>query len=334
MKKLKILYITDIRYDDIIKNKHELEKLGHHVDIESTLTDINYDIIHSYIIDNNLIINQNISNNVIYSIDDNSGIDSVVEDMIRKSTITLIRSSELFTMLNKYGLNNNTIFYLKDNKIDRILDIYNKLYDVNYENTSSMFSDKMINIYNNTGIITDNLVINDIIDNSTILLPSVDFSYGVRIENLTNIDYKVDCINKANGEVLYSSNLLPNTWMSPTTKKYIDWLIYVKSDNISKIYEFNLDGKNVLIDIKTKLISNLINWLDDIIKFKDKYNCKIYCKLSNNVELIENEYKDFIFIKDDDLKDHIIYTKYILDDSYGIIDKQNIKELSKKILDI
>lgn len=146
------------------------------------------------------------------------------------------------------------------NIILQLLSHYNKEYKM---------KDQLIDIYKNTDVKHIDYKIH-----SNIF--KLDYNNGCKLEisGNDNTNYTVQFFNKADGKLIYESNITNNMWTMPSIKYFIDWHVKVSSDS-KLVYEnsINLKYKRVCIINESPSLGDLIAWMPYVEEFRKKHDC-------------------------------------------------------------
>jgi len=125
------------------------------------------------------------------------------------------------------------------------------------------------------------------------------FRDGAKIEILgnSNAQYDIEFINRDTNLTVYKSHISSNSWSSPSPNYYVNWDIIVREngEQVDK-YEFDVTGKNVLIQLDSSAIGDTISWVPYIDEFRKKYNCNVYGRTFHN-KLFRDVYPDVNWIE-------------------------------------
>jgi len=126
---------------------------------------------------------------------------------------------------------------------------------------------------------------------------NINFVDGPFFEILggSNIDYDVTFKDKKTNNIVYKTKLKRNNWAKATKKYFIDWQIEMKSKYETKIFDFTLEHKKILISIDSKSLGDNIAWMPYIEEFRKKHNCIVIASTFWN-ELFKNKYKEIEFV--------------------------------------
>lgn len=216
------------------------------------------------------------------------------------------------------------------NITSKLEQIYYNVIDINEKFDSDKVTDRIIDVYNNTEILSREP-----------LKPKInigfDFKNGARIDiNCIDKDvkYKIDFIDKSNNVVVYSTNLSPGYWSSPNRKWFTKWLIKITNIKTNEIIhiEFDLENKDVYINMDGD-INDVYEWIKDVERFRKINNCIIHCFTKYGNELKET-YKDINFV-DEYFNINNVYAKYdiLYTDDRNINPNGNTgKDISKDVL--
>ena len=126
----------------------------------------------------------------------------------------------------------------------------------------------------------------------------ISFMDGVFLEIKGNIEssYKVEFIDNDTGELLYTSNLVNNSWARSAKKYFINWLIRVTdSYGIVKEFKFDPKDKKILISFESFSLGDTIAWIPYLHEFANKHQCHVVAS-TPHVKLFENQYPNVQFI--------------------------------------
>jgi autotransporter strand-loop-strand O-heptosyltransferase len=188
------------------------------------------------------------------------------------------------------------------NKLDTYLDMYDSYKNIKYltmnvdqdsqyildnfnikrKDDDKTFQKNLIDEYKNTLSIKSNNV-NVKIENESsddTFNYNINFIDGARVEILGNkkIDFDVEIFDKNTNDLIYKTTIPTNNWCATNTKFYREYKIDIKHNNqllISHI--FNLENKNVLIQLDSKSIGDTLAWFPYVEEFRKKHNCNVYC---------------------------------------------------------
>lgn len=341
---MKILQVlpneTNVIINNIILNyKLNLEKKGHIVDIGYNVDIMNkeYDIIHvyspydaKYIMDKGMNYIYSLCNHVLEKNDYRYNI-------INKSIITITNNKDNIEIYNK----KNKLFYIEHNLdildwkniTNTIEKYYYMVLSINENYDSNIFNIKMKNIYEDTLI-----NFNKPIEKEPNII--VDYRDGVTVHLISYIDntYDIEFIDDEYNKILYRSTISNGMWTKPLRKFYTKWKINVINKNDRKnikVFNLDLDNKNVFIDINSNHNKYIENWLDGIYLFKKKHNCNIYCQ--NNIDNnIMKKYNEIYFIDNDEKNKIYFYASYKIDisDDTNILPLYDIEKCAHYILGV
>lgn len=129
----------------------------------------------------------------------------------------------------------------------------------------------------------------------------------VLIPELSEREYSIKFIDNNTEKCIYSTKIKGGSWTKVSRKWFTKWRIEIDGI-IADI--FNLNNKNVRINIDSKALGDTIAWLPYVVKFSEIHKCKVYVSSCYNY-LFENlsEYNNISFIDYKDLVDNL-YIKY------------------------
>jgi autotransporter strand-loop-strand O-heptosyltransferase len=139
-------------------------------------------------------------------------------------------------------------------------------------------------------------------ENVTTSDDKVLFSYidGVKTEIIgkSETSYDVEFINKGTGLTVYTQkDLKPNHWCAASPKYYIDWQIKVKdNDNVVAEDNFDVTGKNVLIQLDSTAIGDTLAWVPYLDEFRKKHSCNVYGRTFHN-DMFRDVYPDVKWVE-------------------------------------
>jgi autotransporter strand-loop-strand O-heptosyltransferase len=116
---------------------------------------------------------------------------------------------------------------------------------------------------------------------------------------LTEKKINVEFIDRTDGpdRLVWSLPMTSNRWAVPPITYYRNWRIRVTGDD-EQVFDYNAEGKNVLIAFHSSSLGDSIAWIPYVEEFRIKHKCVMYCSTHQN-HLFESVYKDIIFIKPD-----------------------------------
>ncbi|WWT39291.1 methyltransferase FkbM [Microcystis phage Mel-JY01] len=161
----------------------------------------------------------------------------------------------------------------------------------------------------------------------------ISFLDGARVEITGEIPKKYDVkfIDKNTNKVVYSDIISNNSWVAPSRKWFTDWKIEIH-DNGEKIvdYDFNLNGKNVLISLESSSLGDTLAWIPYVEEFRIKHNCNVYVTTFLNY-LFESEYPNINFITPGTVIDgiHASYRIGWYFDNSGFDFNKNVEDVRK-----
>lgn len=189
-------------------------------------------------------------------------------------------------------------------KIDEDCKMLLNDFNIKHINDNDSFSDILIKEYSN--VLSSNFKP----DSDEYLEYNIDFTDGAKVEILgnTKLKFDVEFFDKKNNELIYKTKLGANNWGATNTKYYKEYKVNIKDGNdLIVTHDFNLNGKNVLIQFDSKSIGDTIAWFPYVEEFRKKYNCKVYCVTFWNNWFID-EYPDINFLEPGQSVD--AYAKY------------------------
>jgi len=177
----------------------------------------------------------------------------------------------------------------KNSYIHRVKD----LTDIYSEYRETIFGNKIIQAYSNGEKLEDN-VKEDII---------VTFFDGPKVEILCEQEkkYNVKFIDKANGELVYETDISNNMWCASTRKYWTEWLIEVRCDEkVIHSQSIDLKDKKVLVHLDTGSLGDFLAYVGQVDAFQKKHSCVLDCLLTNAElrESLQPNYKNINFIAD------------------------------------
>ncbi len=206
------------------------------------------------------------------------------------------------------------------NKLDTYLDMYDSYKNIKYltmnvdqdsqyildnfnikrKDDDQTFKKNLIEEYKNTLSIKSNNV-NIKVENDSLndtFNYNINFIDGARVEILGNkkIDFDVEIFDKNTNDLIYKTTIPTNNWCATNTKFYREYKIDIKHNNqllISHI--FNLENKNVLIQLDSKSIGDTLAWFPYVEEFRKKHNCNVYCITFWNNWFIDQYPRDKFF---------------------------------------
>lgn len=109
----------------------------------------------------------------------------------------------------------------------------------------------------------------------------VTYNNGPKVEIVGNNskEYHVEFINTDNNEVIHDQTIKNNMWVRCGREYYTNWSIRINN----KIYDrFDLEGKDVLIQLESNSIGDTIAWAPYAVDFKNKYKCNVTLSTFHN----------------------------------------------------
>jgi autotransporter strand-loop-strand O-heptosyltransferase len=111
--------------------------------------------------------------------------------------------------------------------------------------------------------------------------------------------YKIDFINKSNGDIEHTTTIPTNHWSKTNKEYFIDWKVVVTNLDTNKIvyeHDYNAEGKRVYIAFESSALGDTLAWIPYVDEFRKKHKCKVVCSTFMN-DLFENEYPEIEFVK-------------------------------------
>lgn len=221
-----------------------------------------------------------------------------------------------FTTSNNENINKNVIlkkmdcYYENVNKIDSInikdkngniinlfCDIQNK--KTEYKNKIKLKNNKKREILVNNNISS---FYSKIAENETIRTVDIypDISYNfingafVELRGYLVGQYTIKFIDK--DKIIHQDSITVNHWVKTSRQWFAKWKIQIEKDNnIVKTFDFDLNGKRVLISFDSSSLGDNLAWIPYVEEFRKKHNCHVICSSFLN-HLFEKEYKDIEFV--------------------------------------
>jgi len=175
--------------------------------------------------------------------------------------------------------------------VKQLEDFYNFTISVQNNFTREDMRNHVINAYENTIILNKDYI-------EPKMTYDVNFNGGAYLEMkcLKEKKIHVNFIDKDQNKNIYSVDLSSNRWAKPNISFFKNWKIEVSGDD-NKIFEFNANGKNVLISFHSSSIGDTLAWIPYVEEFRKKHSCIVYCSVHNNLyDLFKKEYDKIIFI--------------------------------------
>lgn len=132
-----------------------------------------------------------------------------------------------------------------------------------------------------------------------VLTYNISFVDGAKVEVLGNkkIDFDVEIFDKKTNNLVYKTTIHTNNWCSTNAKYYKEYKIDIKhKDQLLITHDFNLENKNVLIQLDSRSIGDTLAWFPYVEEFRKKHNCKVYCVTFWNSWFI-NQYPEITFLE-------------------------------------
>lgn len=118
----------------------------------------------------------------------------------------------------------------------------------------------------------------------------------VEITGPKSANYTVDFINKANGEVLYHSDIKNNMWTKSNIEYFVDWKIVIYENGMLwKEYSYDAKGKRVYVALDSKALGDTLSWFPYAEEFRKKHGCQMIVSTFNN-DLFKGQYPDIKFV--------------------------------------
>jgi len=224
-------------------------------------------------------------------------LDGLVKCIRNTSDVT----NNIIEVINNYQKYKNDTLktsekYKWSNIVKNLEDFYTFAISVKNNFSKSDMRNHIINAYNNSLIlnkeqsepkITYNLHFNGNGNNTGPL-----FEMKCLTEKKINVEF-ID-MTDGNENIVFSLELTSNRWAMPNISYYRKWRIRVTGDDF-KIFDFEPENKNVLIQFHSSSLGDSIAWIPYVEEFRKKHKCNLYCSTHQN-HLFENVYKDIIFI--------------------------------------
>jgi autotransporter strand-loop-strand O-heptosyltransferase len=120
----------------------------------------------------------------------------------------------------------------------------------------------------------------------------------VEVKHFIDASYQVLFLDKSKNEVVYTTTINNNCWARCNRKYFTDWKIVVLNTATGKKYEydFNAEGKTVLISLGSSSLGDSIAWFAHCEEFAKKHKCNLVVSTFKN-ELFESQYPEIRFIK-------------------------------------
>jgi autotransporter strand-loop-strand O-heptosyltransferase len=132
----------------------------------------------------------------------------------------------------------------------------------------------------------------------------IDGAY-VEVNCNRNSNFNVEFIDKKTNDVVYTSDMVNNSWAKPNPKYFVDWKIKVWENNFL-IYErdLNYENKRVLISFESKSLGDNLAWIPIVEQFRKQHNCKVICSTFWN-GLFSSVYPNIEFVNPGDIVENI-----------------------------
>jgi len=183
------------------------------------------------------------------------------------------------------------------NVVKELNDFYHFVVSVKNNFTREDMRQHVLEAYNNTDILAKDHT--DPKMNYNVHFNGRDGSSGCFFEMkcLTEKKINVEFIDRTDGEdkLVWRLDMTSNRWAMPPITYYRKWRIKVSGDD-NRIFDFEPEGKNVLINFHSASLGDSIAWIPYVEEFRKKHNCVMYCSTHHN-NLFESVYKDITFIK-------------------------------------
>ena len=143
---------------------------------------------------------------------------------------------------------------------------------------------------------------------------NITFIDGARVEILgkKELNFDIDIFDKNTNDLVYKTKLKTNSWCATNIKYYKEYRVDIKNnDKLLISHEFDLNGKNVLIQFDSKSMGDTLAWIPYIDEFMKKNNCNVFCVTFWNKWFI-SQYTDINFIEPGTPINTDIYAKYII----------------------
>lgn len=177
------------------------------------------------------------------------------------------------------------------NRVRDLVDLYS-------EYREKIFADRLTNSYKET---KKHEFLNKIF---------ISFLDGAKVEINGNhkAQYIVRFKENNTGSVIYETEISNNMWCGPNRKFFTDWEVevYEKIDNknIKLVASKTLDlkNKNVLLNVETTSLGDLLAYVESINRFQKKHECSVDCVFLNTelISSLQSNYKNIRFITSPD----------------------------------
>lgn len=124
-----------------------------------------------------------------------------------------------------------------------------------------------------------------------------NFVSGAFFEILGNAStvYKVEFIDRLNGNIVYSTEMNGNCWAKCNREYFTDWLIRVDDGEDQYEYYLDLRERRVLINFDSSSLGDSFAWIPIVRQFKEKYGCEVIVSTFHN-SLFKDAYPELTFI--------------------------------------
>jgi len=139
----------------------------------------------------------------------------------------------------------------------------------------------------------------------------------------------VDFIDFDTKDILYRTDLTPNTWARTSIKKFINWgLVGSVDGKVVFNHIFSLSGKRVIMVFPHNTLKEFLFWLPAVEKFRriKKCNMIVSCSQASFINVVNKSYPDIWFTTDyNSVMNECVYALYrpYLDDIENFLNIEN-----------
>lgn len=140
---------------------------------------------------------------------------------------------------------------------------------------------------------------------------NLNFIDGARVEILgkSKLEFGVEFLDK-NNNIIYQTKIGSNNWCATNIKYYKEYNVNIKyKDELLIRHNFDLKGKNVLIQLDSKSIGDTLAWFPYAEEFRKKHECIVYCSTFWN-SWFKNQYPEINFVEPGYQNIEKLYAKY------------------------
>ena len=215
----------------------------------------------------------------------------IVTERSLESAINGIKNMVANFQTMKENAINNAQKNCYSNRVRDLVDLYS-------EYREKIFADRLANSYKET---KKHEFLNKIF---------ISFLDGAKVEINGNhkAQYIVRFKESDTGSVIYETEISNNMWCSPRRRFFTEWSVEVyekihdKNIKLVASKTLNLKNKNVLLNVETTSLGDLLAYTEVINRFQKKHECLVDCVFLNKelISSLQPNYKNIRFVTSSD----------------------------------